>query len=71
MPRRVLLAVVLLSSACLSAADENTVTTPRNVIEFAEFMPDGKRVLVARCNGDIEVRAVPDGKRGRDLEGAG
>lgn len=47
-----------------SVADEkDAVTTPHRVVEYAGFMPDGKRVLVGRNNGDIEVRSIPKGER--------
>jgi WD40 repeat protein len=35
----------------------------RPSVESVVFTPDGKRVIVGRQNGTIEVRSVPDGKR--------
>jgi WD40 repeat protein len=63
------LVALLLAVDSSSGADENTITPPRTVVRLAVFMADGKRVLVGRDNGAIEVRTVPDGKQVAALQG--
>lgn len=43
--------------------DTEFVSPPDTIVRFAVFLPDGKRVLVGRNSGSIEVRTVPTGRR--------
>ena len=62
-----LFAAFLLAGGPLTAGDDDAVTPPTTVVEFARFMRDSRTVLVGRGNGDIEVRVAPDGKKTETL----
>jgi hypothetical protein len=69
-PSTVLVGLFLASGSLLAAErwvvpppDNEFVSPPDTIVRFAEFMPDGKRVLVGRDSGSIEVRTVPNGRR--------